>query len=99
VSGSPVNAAINVHGGEGDRRTIMSFDKNDVKHGIDNMATHLKGAVDKIADATDESREKVSDKAREIARKAGEEMIEQGHKLKNASSGLPNDASAGKTRS
>ena len=32
----------------------MSFDKNDVKHGIDNVATHLKEAVDKIADATDD---------------------------------------------
>ena len=76
----------------------MSFDKNDVKHGIDNVATHLKDAVDKIADSTDESREKVSEKAKEIARKAGDEMIEQGHKLKNASSGLPGDASAAKTR-
>jgi hypothetical protein len=64
----------------------MSLDKNDIKHGIDNVAEHLKEAVDKFAEKTSESRGKLSAKAKEMARKAGEEMIEQGHKLKNAAS-------------
>jgi hypothetical protein len=76
---------------------MMSFDKNDVKHGIDNVAAHLKDAVDKIAEATSESREKVSEKARELARNTGDEMIEQGHKLRNAASAESSDATTEKT--
>jgi hypothetical protein len=76
---------------------MMTFDKNDVKHGIDNVAAHLKGTVDKIAEATSDSRDKVSEKAKEIARKAGDEMIEQGHKLKNAATGESSDVTSEKT--
>ncbi len=65
----------------------MSFDTNDVKRGIDNVAAHLKDAVDHLAERTSESREKVSEKAKEMARKAGDEMIEQGQKLKKAAAG------------
>jgi len=53
--------------------------------------------VDKIAEKTSESREKVSDKAKELARKTGDEMIEQGHKLKSAASGQSSDATSEKT--
>jgi hypothetical protein len=75
----------------------MSIDKEDVKHGIDNIAAHLKDAVDKIAEKTGESREKVSEMAKEMARKTGDEMIEKGHKLKNAASGHSSDAPSEKT--
>lgn len=75
----------------------MSFDKNDVKHGIDNVAAHLKDAVDTIAEKTSESRETLREKAKEIARKTGDEMIEQGHKLKNAAAPGPIPASSEKT--
>jgi len=64
----------------------MSFDKNDVKRGIDNVAAHLKDAIDNIAERTSESREKLAEKAKEMARTTGDELIEQGHKLKNAGS-------------
>lgn len=74
----------------------MSFDKNDVKHGIDSVAAHLKDAVDKIAETTTESREKVSEKAKEMAIKAGDELIEQGHRLKNAASGPSSEATSEK---
>jgi predicted transcriptional regulator len=74
------------------RRTTMSLDKNDIKHGIDSVAEHLKDAVDRIAEKTSESREKISEKAKEMARKTGDEMIEQGQKLKNAAGGEPGDA-------
>ncbi len=70
----------------------MSFDENDVKCGIDKVAAHLKDAVDNFASRTSESREKVSEKAKEMARKTGDELIEQGSRLKKASSeGLPPD--------
>jgi predicted transcriptional regulator len=75
----------------------MSFDKEDVKQGIDNVAAHLKDAVDKIAEKTSESRGRVSEKAKEIARKTGDEMIEQGQKLKNAANGQSIDTSSEKT--
>ncbi len=59
----------------------MSFNKNDVKDGIDSAAESLKRATDKIsATAAD-----ANVKAREIGRKAGDAMIEQGKKLKKAS--------------
>jgi hypothetical protein len=67
----------------------MSFDKNDVKHGIDKVASHLKDAVDSIDQKTTDSREKLSEKAKEVARKTGDAMIEQGHKLKKAGSSDP----------
>ena len=62
----------------------MHIDKEDVKRGIDNAAQHLKDAVDNIADSTSESRTKLADKARHVANKTGDELIEQGHKLKRA---------------
>lgn len=67
----------------------MSFDKNDVKHGIDNVASHLKDVVDSIAEKTSDSREKLTEKAKEVARKTGDEMIAKGHKLKAAASSDP----------
>jgi hypothetical protein len=63
----------------------MSFDKNDVLHGIDNLAAHLKDAVNAFTEKTGESRERVSEKVKEMARKTGDELIEQGQRLKNAS--------------
>jgi hypothetical protein len=60
----------------------MSIDKNDVKHGIDQAATNLKQAVDKVAETSD----KIAAKAKEAGRKAGDHMIEQGEKLKKANS-------------
>ena len=75
----------------------MSFDKDDLKHGIDNVAAHLKDAVDKIAEKTSESREKFSEKTKEAARRAGDEMIEQGQKLRNAAGSQPGDANSEKT--
>jgi hypothetical protein len=74
----------------------MSFDKNDVKHGIDNVASHLKDAVDSIAEKTSDSRDKLTEKAKEVARKTGDEMIEKGHKLKNAAAAKPAPADSEK---
>jgi hypothetical protein len=59
----------------------MSFDKKDVKQGIDGAATHLKEAVDKMAKTS----ETLAGKAKEAGRKAGNQMIKQGQKLKSAS--------------
>jgi hypothetical protein len=59
----------------------MSFDKKDVKQGIDEAAAHLKQAVDKVA----ETSEMIAAKAKEAGRKTGDHMIEQGKKLKSAS--------------
>jgi hypothetical protein len=67
----------------------MSISREDVKHGIDHVASQLKEVVDNIADKTSESRDKLSEKAKDVARKAGDEMIEQGHKLKNSASAHP----------
>ena len=67
----------------------MSFDKNDVKQGIDDVAAHLKHAVDVVAEKTSGTRETISEKAKEFGRKTGDEMIEQGQKLKKASSNQP----------
>jgi hypothetical protein len=69
---------------------MMSFDKNDVKHGIDNVAAHLKDAVDKIAEATSESREKVSEKARELARNTALSPATQLQKRQHVDSGRSN---------
>jgi ElaB/YqjD/DUF883 family membrane-anchored ribosome-binding protein len=62
----------------------MSFDKNDVKNGIDKAADQLKAATDTLAAKTHEAGEAAKAKAKELAQKAGDEMIEQGQKLKNA---------------
>jgi hypothetical protein len=62
----------------------MSFDKNDVKQGIDKAADQLKAATDNLAAKSHEAGESMKEKAKELARKAGDEMIEQGTKLKNA---------------
>ncbi len=59
----------------------MSIDKKDVKQGIDQAAIHLKQAVDKMA----ETSEMIAAKAKEAGRKTGNQMIEQGKKLKSAS--------------
>jgi hypothetical protein len=59
----------------------MSFDKKDVKQGIEGAANHLKEAVEKVA----ETREMLTAKAKEAARKTGDQMIKQGKKLKSAS--------------
>ena len=59
----------------------MSMDKKDVKQGIDQAATHLKEAVDKVV----ETSEMIAAKAKEAGRKTGEQMIAQGKKLKSAS--------------
>lgn len=57
------------------------MDKKDVKQGIDHAATNLKQAVDKMA----ETSEMIAAKAREAGRKTGDQMIQQGKKLKSAS--------------
>ena len=62
----------------------MSFDKNDVKNGIDKAAEQLKTATDNLAAKSQEASEAAKEKAKELARKAGDQMIEQGEKLKNA---------------
>jgi hypothetical protein len=62
----------------------MSFDKKDVKQGIDKAADHLKAATDTLVEKTHEAGESLSEKAKELARKTGDQMIEQGTKLKNA---------------
>jgi hypothetical protein len=63
----------------------MSFDKKDVKQGIDDAATHLKHAVDKVAETGEMIAAKAAAKAKEAGRKTGDRMIEQGKKLKSAS--------------
>jgi len=63
----------------------MSFDRNDVKHGIDVAAEKLKEATDKISDKLSETAADASVKARELGRKTGDTLIEQGEKLKQAS--------------
>jgi hypothetical protein len=62
----------------------MSFDKNDVKHGIDKAAEHLKVATDKVAMKSQEASDSMTEKAKELARKTGDQMIDKGQKLKNA---------------
>lgn len=64
----------------------MSFDKEDVKHGIDEVATSLKHAVDVVAGKTSETSETLAEKAKQIGRRTGDELIAQGEKLKAASS-------------
>jgi hypothetical protein len=75
----------------------MSLDKDDIKNGIDHIAAHLKGAVDTIAEKTAESREKLAENAKRMARKTGDEMIVQGHKIKDAAGAQPSGAIAEKT--
>jgi hypothetical protein len=62
----------------------MSFDKNDVKHGIDKAAENLKSATDTVAAKSHEAGESMKEKAKELARKTGDQMIDKGTKLKNA---------------
>jgi hypothetical protein len=62
----------------------MSFDKEDVKHGIDKAADHLKAAADAVVAKSHEASESAKEKAKELARKTGDQLIEQGEKLKNA---------------
>ena len=63
----------------------MSIDKKDVKQGIDQAATNLKLAVDKLAEASETITAKAAAKAKEAGRKTGDQMIAQGKKLKSAS--------------
>ncbi|HEY3827423.1 MAG TPA: hypothetical protein VGL82_22880 [Bryobacteraceae bacterium] len=62
----------------------MSFDRNDVKHGIDKAASRLKSATDNLADKSQETGESMKQRAKELARKTGDQMIENGKKLRNA---------------
>jgi hypothetical protein len=63
----------------------MSIDRNDVKHGIDVAAETLKKATDRISDKLTETSKDANAKARELGRKTGDKMVEQGKKLKRAS--------------
>ncbi|MDP9054363.1 MAG: hypothetical protein M3N93_08705 [Acidobacteriota bacterium] len=62
----------------------MSFDKKDVKNGIDKAAARLKTATDNLTAKSQEAGEIAKAKAKDIASKAGDRMIEQGRKLKSA---------------
>jgi hypothetical protein len=62
----------------------MSFDKEDVKSGIDKAAEHLKAATDAVAARSHEASESAKEKAKELARKTGDQLIEQGERLKEA---------------
>jgi len=62
----------------------MSFDKNDVKRGIDKAAENLKTATDKLAAKSQETGDSITEKAKALARKTGDQMIDKGTKLKNA---------------
>jgi hypothetical protein len=62
----------------------MSFDRNDVKQGIDKAAENLKAATDKLAAKGSEAGDSMKEKAKELARKTGDQMIDKGTKLKNA---------------
>ena len=72
----------------------MSLHREDIKHGIDKAAENLKHAIDSIADSTSESRDRFRHKAKEVTRKAGDEMIEQGHRLKRAAEDSEDEAPA-----
>jgi hypothetical protein len=62
----------------------MSFDKNDVKHGIDKAAEHLKSATDAVAAKSHEAGESLTEAAKELARKTGDQLIKRGEELKKA---------------
>ena len=62
----------------------MSLDRNDVKHGIDKAAEQLKSATDNLAAKSQEASDAAKAKAKELAIKAGDQMIEQGERLKKA---------------
>lgn len=62
----------------------MSVDRNDVKRGIDKAAANLKAATDKLADKSHQAGESMTEKAKELARKTGDQMIANGNKLRNA---------------
>jgi len=62
----------------------MSIDRNDVKNSIDKAAEQLKAATDNLANKSQEAGDAAKAKAKEMAQKAGDQMIEQGEKLKNA---------------
>jgi hypothetical protein len=63
---------------------MMSFDKNDLKQGIDKAAEHLKAATDTVVAKSHEASESASEKVKELARKTGDQLIAQGEKLKKA---------------
>lgn len=62
----------------------MSIDRNDVKKGIDKAAEQLKTATDNLAAKSQEAGDAAKARAKELAKKAGDQMIEQGEKLRNA---------------
>jgi transcriptional regulator NrdR family protein len=63
---------------------LMSFDRNDIKRGIDKTANRLKSATDRLANKSQETEESMKEKAKELARKTGDQMIEKGTRLRNA---------------
>jgi hypothetical protein len=62
----------------------VSFDKEDVKSGIDKAAEHLKAATDAMATKSHEASESAKERAKELARKTGDQLIAQGERLKEA---------------
>jgi hypothetical protein len=75
------NVPVASPAGEKAEENDMSFDKKDVKQGVDEVATHLKQAIDKVAETSD----MIASKAKEAGRKTGDKMIQQGKRLKSAS--------------
>ena len=65
----------------------MNLHREDVKRGIDKAAESLKDAVDRVADGTSASRAKLRERAMQVARKAGDEMIREGRRLRRAAGG------------
>jgi hypothetical protein len=62
----------------------MSLDRNNVKQEIDKAAAHLKTATDKLAEKSHEAGESLTETAKELARKTGDQMIKRGEQLKKA---------------
>jgi hypothetical protein len=58
----------------------MSFDKEDVKHTIDEAAVKLKSAVDSLS----EHHKHGTEKAKEAAITAGDKIVELGERLKES---------------
>ena len=65
----------------------MQLHREEVKRGINHAAQYLMDAVDTVAWTTSESRAKLKETARAAALRTGDELIEQGHRLKRAAAG------------
>ena len=65
----------------------MQLHRNEVKRGMNHAAQCLMDAVDIVAWTTSESRAKLKQTARAAALRTGDELIEQGHRLKRAAMG------------